>query len=265
MFTYAFIFFTMALLLLPSGIAYRSGMVKTRKAQRAAASVLAAAASSSSSSSPRTIVESEGEHLKHFSRVFLSAALGGVAAAGVMPRVSVAQAASAPSEAAYVQALAVMMTSKRILQPVPDFIKKQAYDNGRTNVKYLQNQLQLEKQATLLVRGGLEYSSKEEALEKAQEKATEIDNACSQLDTTIYTVVFIPSEDGEIPPAAEKYIKEIYTYLNALNDDLDALIAVGSDEQLAAAKTISTKQIAELPATLFKEVKSKPAAVDLNK
>ena len=48
-----------------------------------------------------------------------------------------------------------------------------------------------------------------------------------QLDSTIYTCVFIPSEDGEVTPTQEKYRKQSYGFLKDLNNDLDTMISLG--------------------------------------
>ena len=51
------------------------------------------------------------------------------------------------SEDIFVKNVATMLTSKKILEPVDNFVEKSAYDNARTNVKYITNQLQLQKNA----------------------------------------------------------------------------------------------------------------------
>ena len=52
-------------------------------------------------------------------------------------------------------------------------------------------------------------------------------NTAVQLDSTIYTCVFIPSEDGEVTPTQEKYRKQSYGFLKDLNNDLDTMISLG--------------------------------------
>jgi hypothetical protein len=67
--------------------------------------------------------------------------------------------------------------------------------------------------------------------------------------------VFIPSEDGEIPPTAEKYRKQVYDFLKKLDDDLDLMLKLGSSSQIDSAKKRAAGRTAELPALLFKATK----------
>lgn len=73
-----------------------------------------------------------------------------------------------------------------------------------------------------------------------------------QLDSTIYTCVFIPSEDGEVTPTQEKYRKQSYGFLKDLNNDLDTMISLATEKQLSTAKTQAEKTISGLPSNLFK-------------
>jgi hypothetical protein len=90
--------------------------------------------------------------------------------------------------------------------------------------------------------------------------AGQLGNFLIQLDSTIYTVIFIPSDDsGGVPPAAEKYLKMLNGYLTNVDNAFDSLLNVGSPSQLAEAKKISDTQIKELPDAkiLFKKATKK--------
>ena len=52
------------------------------------------------------------------------------------------------------------------------------------------------------------------------------------LDGTIYTCVFIPSEDGEVTPTQEKYRKQSYQFLNGLviHQELILVLSIIYDE-----------------------------------
>jgi len=171
-----------------------------------------------------------------------------------------ANAAAAATEEGFVSALSTVLTCKAILAPVEGYVKAAAYDNARSNVKYLLNQLQVEKATNSLLKGALDFSENTDALDDAADASANIGNYLIQLDSTIYTVIFIPSDDsGAVPPAAEKYLKMLYGYLQNVNKAFDLLLTLGSTEQLAAAKKLSEKQVAGLPdrAVLFKTVVKK--------
>ena len=75
----------------------------------------------------------------------------------------------------------------------------------------------------------------------------QLSNTLIQLDSTIYTVIFIPGDDsGKPPPAAEKYIKSLKGYYKDSVDKFDTLLTLGSEDQLSKAKEESAKQIADL-------------------
>ena len=121
--------------------------------------------------------------------------------------------AAAPSEEKYLDALATLITCKKVLESVDQYIEVQAYDNARTNVNYLLNQLFLEKKVQMLIQQSLDFSEDSDAVDAAQEAGNRVSNTAIQLDSTLYTCVFIPSDDGTVPPAAEKYRKQCFDFL----------------------------------------------------
>ena len=158
-----------------------------------------------------------------------------------------AVSAKASTEQDFIEALGTCLTSKRVLVPVLDFIEKQNYDGGRTNVNYLLNFLQVQKNAEFLVRAGLDFSDNVDGIDAAVEASAQLSNTLIQLDSTIYTVIFIPGDDsGKPPPAAEKYIKSLKGYYKDSQGRFDTLLALGSEEQLSKAKVVSDKQVADL-------------------
>ena len=122
--------------------------------------------------------------------------------------------AAAPSEEKYLDALATLITCKKVLESVDNYIEVQAYDNARTNVNYLLNQLFLEKKVQSLIQQSLDFSEDSDAVDVGQEAGSRVSNTAIQLDSTLYTCVFIPpSDDGGVPPAAEKYRKQCFDFL----------------------------------------------------
>jgi len=169
-----------------------------------------------------------------------------------------AVAADAVSEEMFINAVAFVLEAKDIIKPVKSFIEGQNYDNARTNIAYIVNQLQLEKKMNLLVKSALEYADNvDEFIDSASETAQKLGNSCSQLDSTIYTIIFIPSEDGEVTPTQEKYRKQSYEFYDALNNDFDALLKLASDKQIAKATAVKDAEIAKMPKILFEKPKKK--------
>lgn len=125
--------------------------------------------------------------------------------------------AAAPSEEKYLDALATLITCKKVLETVDQYIEVQAYDSARTNVNYLLNQLFLEKKVQMLIQQSLDFSEDSDAVDVAQEAGNRVSNTAIQLDSTLYTCVFIPSDDGTVPPAAEKYRKQCFDFLKVSN------------------------------------------------
>ena len=67
-----------------------------------------------------------------------------------------------------------------------------------------------------------------------------------------------------VPPSAIKYRNEAYNYYASFNKDIEKLLKVGSEAQLAAAKAKADAAIAELPIFLFKKIGPKVIARDPN-
>ena len=165
--------------------------------------------------------------------------------------------ATAADDAAYLQSLAGVLEAKAVLKKVPQFVSLQAYDNARTNIKYCLNQLRLQKQLDTLVTNSIDFSEDPDAIDAAAEASTRIANTATQLDSTVYTLIFIPTEDGELPPSAEKYIKQSNGFYSSLENDLDVMLKVASDSQLSEAQTIADKELKDYPAFLFKDPSKK--------
>ena len=159
----------------------------------------------------------------------------------------------AADDSAYLQSLATILEAKAILKKVPTFVDLQAYDNARTNIKYCLNQLRLQKQLDTLVKNSIDFSEDPDAIDAAADASTRIANTATQLDSTVYTLIFIPTEDGELPPSAVKYVKQTGGFYSALEKDLDMMLKVASESQLAEAQGIADKELQDYPGFLFKD------------
>ena len=141
---------------------------------------------------------------------------------------------------------------------MPEYVKNQQYDQARTNIRYCLNQLQLGKRVDDVIQKSIDYTDDPELLESIQEAAGRITNTAIQLDSTVYTLVFIPSEEGDIPESAKKYQKQTADFYRTLDTDLELMTRAATSEQIEAAKSESATAIKSLPAFLFKPASAKP-------
>lgn len=162
------------------------------------------------------------------------------------PSVAVADA----GRDAFVDALATIIAVKRIFEPTKKMVFDQAYDKARTNIKYCLNQLQLQKKVTVLVRNSIDFCDDMELVEAAQEAGNRLTNTAIQFDSSIYTCVFIPTDDMSIPPNAEKYRKDAFNFYDAFNQDCDILLAVASEAEKSAAESAAAALIKAAPTVL---------------
>jgi hypothetical protein len=158
--------------------------------------------------------------------------------------------AAAPSEEKYLDALATLITCKKVLETVDQYIEVQAYDSARTNVNYLLNQLFLEKKVQMLIQQSLDFSEDSDAVDVAQEAGNRVSNTAIQLDSTLYTCVFIPSDDGTVPPAAEKYRKQCFDFLKVTTSCLShsSYRSMDSIRHTATSETALTRCMNAFPA-----------------
>ena len=174
--------------------------------------------------------------------------------------------AAAVTEDDFIGSLATIITCKRILAPVQRFVSSTNYDAGRTNVNYMLNFLKVQKVGEMVVKAGLEFAENPDAIDVAVESSAQLSNTLIQLDSSIYTVIFIPGDDSsKPPPAAEKYIKMIDGYYKDSIGRFDSLLSLAGEEQIKKATAKSDNQFKELQKTqpfLFKDVKKAEVGFD---
>ena len=159
-------------------------------------------------------------------------------------------------EEKYIDTLSVLLQVKKIIEPTKQFVFLQAYDNARTNIRYTLNQLQLQKNVDFLIQNSIDFTEDMDSIDAAQDVGSKLTNTLLQFDNTVYTCIFIPSDDGTVPPSAEKYRKQTYDFYNVINDSVDTMLKVATEKQLAAAVVKANAAVKALPPVLFKEVKS---------
>jgi hypothetical protein len=64
-------------------------------------------------------------------------------------------------------------------------------------LQFILNQLQLQKRLTLLIQNSIDFCDDMDAIDQAQEAGNRLTNTLIQYDSTVYTCVFIPSDDGQ--------------------------------------------------------------------
>jgi len=164
----------------------------------------------------------------------------------------------AAGEQDYIEALATVVSAREILKPLKDFILDQGYDNARTNINFILNQLKFQKKIDVLVQNSIDYVDDADIIEEAQDAGTKLTNTLRELDSLVYTIIFIPSEDGSVTPTQEKYRKQTYDVCDRLSSELDKLLRLGGDsKEYEKAKVLSQSNLQSYPKVLFTKVTKK--------
>ena len=153
----------------------------------------------------------------------------------------------------FIGSLAIMMEARTLISPTNQYVEIQAYDNVRNNCQYILNQLQFQKNVKNLIQQSIDFCDDMDAIEQAQEAGNRITNTVMQYDSSVYTCIFIPSDDGSVPPSAVKYRNEAQNYYKSFNSDISALLKLANESQLQAATKKAEAAINEMPKVLFKK------------
>jgi hypothetical protein len=117
-----------------------------------------------------------------------------------------------------------------VLEPMHRYITAGAWDKARTNVNYCTRVLAIRKKmhtaAEILV---------DDAFYDGTEFAEELINILTQLDASVYTPIFIASEDG-VSPEQRKYQKEAFLFLEEAQSYLNKFMALFPENAVSAAK-----------------------------
>lgn len=122
------------------------------------------------------------------------------------------------------QAVVPIAMCQYVLNPVERYIKEGSWDRARTNVNYCTRVLAVRKnmQAAAKFLSGDGYYD-------GMEIAGDVENLFTQLDASVYTPIFIPSDDG-VSLEQRKYQTEAFDYLKDIVDCLDRFLRLFSDE-----------------------------------
>lgn len=162
-------------------------------------------------------------------------------------------------ETELINSLSGILETKAVLKPVKALVANRQYDRARSNIKYCLNQLQLGKKVDSVVQNAVDVVDDPDILEAIVEAGGRITNTAIQVDSTIYTMIFIPSEDGELPPSAVKYQKQTNDFFDALDTDLNTMLRAGGKLQLDQAQVKADKEMKSFPEFLFKPTTAPPS------
>lgn len=114
----------------------------------------------------------------------------------------------------FIDALATLILAKRVIEPTQNYVVIQKYDNARSNLKYVLNQLQLQKKVTYLLRNSVDFCDDIDAVEAAGEAGNRLTNTVLSFDNTVYTCIFIPTDSDDLGRPCIIYLS-IYLGSNA--------------------------------------------------
>lgn len=123
----------------------------------------------------------------------LSGASSSIRSAGT---IMLSDGASAKDQ--FIDALATLILAKKVIEPTQNYVLIQKYDNARSNLQYVLNQLQLQKKVTYLLRNSVDYCDDIDAVEAAGEAGNRLTNTVLSFDNTVYTCVFIPTDSDDL-------------------------------------------------------------------
>ena len=124
---------------------------------------------------------------------------------------------------------------RKIMSPVRRYIEEGEWDKGRTNVNYCTRVLALRKR----MKDAAEQLDGD-AFYDAMDIMGEMTTTMTQLDASLYTPLFIPSDEG-ISVEQKKYQKEAMLFYNDALQYLDTFLSKVPGEALEKAKLAAAK------------------------
>ncbi|CAM9751344.1 unnamed protein product [Ascophyllum nodosum] len=147
-----------------------------------------------------------------------------------------------------------LMLCKEVFKPTLQYLKAEQFDAARTNTNYITRFINLKKKIDAFIVAANEVVDDVDQLERAFDMAQEVEALFTNFDSSVYTIIFIPSDAaGVLPPGAEKYLKQAYGYYNDINNVLDFYISLAPAESKQAAEKLLPAKKSALPKFLFKE------------
>lgn len=127
------------------------------------------------------------------------------------------------------------------MTPVRRYIEEGEWDRSRTNINYCTRILALKKN----IRKSADFLEGD-AFYDALDIAGELENIMTQLDATVYTPLFIPSDDG-VSVEQRKYQKQAFAFYDMAIENIDSFLAVVPPPELAKAREKAKGEKYEIP------------------
>lgn len=130
-------------------------------------------------------------------------------------------------------AVVPVVMCRKVMKPVARYIEEGSWDKGRTNVNYCTRVLALRSH----MRQAAEELGGDEFYE-GMDIMGEIVNTMTQLDASLYTPLFIASDEG-ISFEQRKYQTEARAYYKEALEDLDRFLSIVPTDSLERAKKVA--------------------------
>ncbi len=109
---------------------------------------------------------------------------------------------------------------RELLEPIPRYVEEGAWDRARSNVNYCTRTLRLKTALRAVTDRLLTPENDLDSHETAMRLSNDLPNLMTQLDATLYTPIFIASDQG-VSPGQRKYGNEALDYLQQAEEMLD--------------------------------------------
>ncbi|KAK4533193.1 hypothetical protein CCYA_CCYA16G4075 [Cyanidiococcus yangmingshanensis] len=112
---------------------------------------------------------------------------------------------------------------RELLEPIPRYVEDGAWDKARSNVNYCTRTLRLKSALRAVTDQLLTPEYDLDRHETAKRLVNDLPNLMTQLDATLYTPIFIASDQG-VSPGQRKYGNEALDYLGQAKQMLECFL-----------------------------------------
>lgn len=168
-----------------------------------------------------------------------AAAIAAISHTPLLLDAPIANAKPAPGDLQ--SAVVPVVMCRTVMTPVRRYIEEGEWDRSRTNINYCTRILALKKN----IRKSADFLEGD-AFYDALDIAGELENIMTQLDATVYTPLFIPSDDG-VSVEQRKYQKQAFAFYDMAIENIDSFLAVVPPPELAKAREKAKGEKYEIP------------------
>lgn len=145
-------------------------------------------------------------------------------------------AAADTSAAARRDGLGTATMCMHVLAPVERYVRDGAWDKARTNINYCTRVLSLRKK----MQAAAEAMAGDDDYLTGMEAAGEVAQLLTVADSSVYTAIFIPSEEG-VNPEQRQYQRAAFSALSDVNDYLQRFVALYGRDEVDEANAMAKK------------------------